>query len=42
MAAISVMLMHALVVSHQWLNHHFGQTIILIRTDLHDDFSPSQ
>jgi hypothetical protein len=42
MVAISMMLMHALVASHQWLNHHFGQTIILIRIDLYDDFSPSQ
>jgi hypothetical protein len=42
MAAVSVMLVHALVASHQWLNHHVSQTIILMRTDLYDDFSPSQ
>jgi hypothetical protein len=42
MAAVSVMLMHALVASHQWLNHHVEQTIILIRTDSHDDLSPVQ
>jgi hypothetical protein len=42
MAAVSVMLVHALVASHQWLNHHVGQTILLIRTDLYDDFSLSQ
>jgi hypothetical protein len=42
MAAVSMMLVHALVASHQWLNHHFGQTVILIRTDLYDYFSPSQ
>jgi hypothetical protein len=42
MAAVSVMLVHALVASHQWLNHHIGQTTLLIRTYLYDDFSPSQ
>jgi hypothetical protein len=40
MAAVAMMLVHALVASHQWLNHPAGQTIILIRTDSHNDLSP--